>query len=346
MTSKDKKIQAFNVNGIGLRSDGIFGLPFSAEESETVIVPVPWDVTVSYGAGTAQGPEAIRNASYQVDLFDSEVPDAWKKGIAMVDPPETDFSKVPELRANAEYIISALEGGMSTDAPALKSYYDPIAAACVHLNQSVQNTCNYWLNKGKRVVLLGGDHSTPLGYLQALAKRHATFGILQIDAHADLRKAYEGFTYSHASIMYNALQLPAVSHLVQVGIRDYCEEEAHRINESNGRIITFFDAAIKRKQFNGETWHRICEQIINALPPNVYISFDIDGLDPKLCPHTGTPVAGGFETAEVLYLIEMLAKSGKQVIGFDLNEVAPGPNNDWDANVAARVLYRMCNLLA
>lgn len=346
MKTKADKIQAFNVNGIGLRADGIFGLPFTAEESETVILPVPWDVTVSYAAGTAQGPKAIHEASYQVDLFDYDVPHAWKKGIALVNPPEADFSKVNALRADAEYVISALESGTSINDAALKPYYRTIEDGCMDLNQKVKTACNYWLNQGKRVVLLGGDHSTPLGYLQALSERYTDFGILQIDAHADLREAYEGFTYSHASIMYNALQLKSISRLVQVGIRDYCEEEAQRIAESNGRIVTFFDAAIKRMQFNGETWHRICMHIIDALPQNVYISFDIDGLDPKLCPHTGTPVAGGFETAQVLYLIELLANSGKQIIGFDLNEVAPGPDNDWDANVAARLLYLICNRIS
>jgi len=135
---------------------------------------------------------------------------------------------------------------------------------------------------------------------------------------------------------------------VQVGIRDYCEEELNLINNSNGRITTFFDRDIKQSQYNGESWSAICDKIISTLPDKVYLSFDIDGLDPKLCPHTGTPVAGGFEVEQILFLLEKIVKSGKQILAFDLNEVAPGPDDsdDWDANVAARLLYRIANLVA
>jgi agmatinase len=131
---------------------------------------------------------------------------------------------------------------------------------------------------------------------------------------------------------------------VQVGIRDICQEEVDVINNSSGRVVTFFDAHIKRRQFAGETWKQICQDIIGKLPQKVYISFDIDGLDPKLCPSTGTPVPGGFELEQINYLFVLLKESGKQIIGFDLNEVAPG-ENDMDALVGARVLFKMCGLL-
>jgi agmatinase len=134
---------------------------------------------------------------------------------------------------------------------------------------------------------------------------------------------------------------------VQVGIRDYCEQEIDLINSSNGRIKTFFDQDIKHASYSGETWKETCERIVNELPQNIYLSFDIDGLDPKLCPHTGTPVAGGFEAEQVIYLIEQVIKTGKKIIAFDLNEVAPGPDGDeWDANVAARLLYKIANRAA
>jgi agmatinase len=195
------------------------------------------------------------------------------------------------------------------------------------------------------VGLLGGDHSTPLGFLRALSEQHNRFGILQIDAHADLRKAYEGFTYSHASIMYNALKLPAVGRLVQVGIRDICEEEVNVINRSMGRVVTFFDEDLKDKKISGTPWSALCDTIIQHLPQQVYISFDIDGLDPKLCPNTGTPVAGGLEFQEAVFLIKKVVDAGKTIIGFDLSEVAAGPS-DWDANVGARLLFQLCNWMA
>ena len=156
-------------------------------------------------------------------------------------------------------------------------------------------TCRL-LKDGKKVGLIGGDHSTPLGYISALADIHENFGILQIDAHADLRDAYEGFIHSHASIMYNVVQrFPQVSKLVQVGVRDLCNEEMVFMRSTNGRISTFFDKDIKEAQYEGRTWRDICSDIIKDLPQKVYISFDIDGLDPKLCPHTGTPVPGGLK---------------------------------------------------
>src|SRR5690606_13345614 len=121
------------------------------------------------------------------------------------------------------------------------------------------------------------------------------FGLLQIDAHADLREAYEGFKYSHASIMYNVLnEIPQVQKLVQVGIRDYGDDELTMIRTEKNRVVTFFDRDLKEAEYEGQTWKALCEQIVDELPQNVYISFDIDGLDPKLCPNTGTPVPGGF----------------------------------------------------
>jgi agmatinase len=206
----------------------------------------------------------------------------------------------------------------------------------------VERLVGEWLDKGKTVGLLGGDHSTPLGFLRALAKRHESFGILHIDAHMDLRIAFEGFTYSHASIMYNALQLPNISTLVQVGIRDFCEEELSVVKANQGRVVVHTDAEIQRASFEGETWKKRCDAILSALPEKVYISFDIDGLDPTLCPNTGTPVPGGLGFQQATYLLSRL-KDTKQVIGFDLVEVAPG-DDDWNGNVGARLLYHLCGV--
>ena len=111
------------------------------------------------------------------------------------------------------------------------------------------------------------------------------------------------------------------------------------------RISVFFDRDLKQAQFQGSTWAAQVDLIVAALPQKVYLSFDIDGLDPKLCPHTGTPVAGGFEVEHILFLVEQVIASDRHIIGFDLNEVAPGPEGDWDANVGSRLLYRLCNLL-
>lgn len=204
------------------------------------------------------------------------------------------------------------------------------------------------LKEGKKVGLIGGDHSTPLGFIKALSEVHGNFGILQIDAHADLREAYEGFTYSHASIMYNVLkEVPQMKTLVQVGIRDYCDEELAMIHQNPNRLVTYFDKEIKERQYQGDTWKQICLEIVDNLPQKVYISFDIDGLDPKLCPNTGTPVPGGFEIEQVFYLFKLLKQSGREIIGFDVNEVSCGEHSSdgIDAIVGARVLYKLCNYM-
>jgi hypothetical protein len=122
---------------------------------------------------------------------------------------------------------------------------------CAVMNEWVEVRTKHWLDQGKLVGLVGGDHSTPLGYFRALAARHPRFGILHIDAHMDLRKAYEGFTFSHASIMRNALAIPQLSALVQVGIRDFCEEENNVLIKEGGRVNVVRSADIRRQQFDG-----------------------------------------------------------------------------------------------
>lgn len=342
MNIKDK-IAAFDPNGPGDVGGTIYGLPFSEVEARLVILPVPWEVTVSYQAGTAQAPEAVFEASFQVDLYDPFVADAWKLGIYMQEANKEIKLKSEQLRVEAEKYIDALaENDSVTEDAEYSEILRQINSEGALLNHWVKNESLRLLNENKIVALLGGDHSTPLGLIMALAEKYSSFGILHIDAHADLREAYEGFEFSHASIMYNAIKIPAVSHLVQVGIRDYCEAELNLI-KNDQRITTFFDRDLRHKQYEGVSWQEQCNQIIEKLPQDVYLSFDIDGLDPKLCPNTGTPVAGGFELEQTVYLIEKVVKSGRRIIGFDLNEVAPG-NDEWDANVAARLLYKLANM--
>ena len=339
MDRKNELENDFDPNGPGIKNN-LFGLPFTKGSAKVIVVPVPWEVTVSYRAGTAQGPEAVLNASSQIDLFHREIKDIWKLGIVMNPIPRELYEENKILRDLAESHIQCLENRTDTEANMIIT--DKINVACENLNIYVKNTCSRLMRDGKLVGILGGDHSTPLGFIRALAEKYDRFGILQIDAHADMRKAYEGFQYSHGSIMYNALKLPAVGKIVQVGIRDFCEEEMQMMQRAGGRVKTFFDTAIKEAHFRGKNWATQCDEIIKELPDMVYISFDIDGLNPKLCPHTGTPVPGGFELEQVAYLLKQTVKAGKKIIGFDLCEVAPG-HGEWDANVGARVLWELCN---
>lgn len=343
--TKAEKIASFDPNAAGLKDSNMYGLPFTVEEADVVLIPVPWEVTTSYGDGTSEGPEHIMEASFQVDLFHPEFPNLWKAGIAMVDVPEQMKMRSAALKQKAKTIIDRWEDGVDVDSDGdSQALLAEINAACSEMNQWVEDQTQHWLEKGKKVGLVGGDHSTPLGYFRAQGRKHGEFGILHVDAHMDLRIAYEGFTYSHASIMYNALQeVPALKSLVQVGIRDYCEQENTVAIEAGDRVSVFTNAALKASSFEGKNWRTQCDEIIARLPQKVHISFDIDGLDPTLCPNTGTPVPGGLSFEEAVYLLSRVKAAGKEVIGFDLVEVAPG-EDDWNGNVGARLLFHLCGI--
>jgi agmatinase len=340
-------ISNYDPNSVGNPNNNIFGLPTDEDNARLVLLPIPWEVTVSYGAGTARAADAIFKASLQVDLFDPEFPDAWKQGFYMRQTDRKILMKSDYLRKEAELYIDYISKGEEVEANQfMTKTLKEVNEGSRFLNNWVHEQTKALLDRGKLVGLVGGDHSSPLGFFKAVGEKHGEFGILQIDAHFDLRKSYEGFNYSHASIMYNALEeIPAITKLVQAGIRDYGSDEMEYVKNSNSRIVTYFDKEIRNRIYEGETWKIIAEEIINKLPEKVYISFDIDGLDRKLCPFTGTPVPGGFELEQVFYLFSKILQSGKKIVGFDLNEVGIGGDTDWDANVGARVLYKLCNLL-
>ncbi|MFK7806857.1 MAG: agmatinase family protein [Saprospiraceae bacterium] len=341
--SKQQKIKTFDPNGVGLENGHFIGLPFEEEEAEIVLLSIPWDVTVSYNDGTANGPTNILKASTQLDLFDEDVPDAWKRGLFMRPPSEEWLQRNTALRIKAlSYINWLEEGSLTGQKEAMDQIREEVNRACEELKEAVKQNVSVLLGKGKLVGLIGGDHSCPLGYLEALAERHEAFGVLQIDAHMDLRKAYEGFTYSHASVFYNALELPQITRLLQVGVRDFCEEE-YALANADDRIKVFYEKDIRTHLYQGGTFASLCAKMIESLPQKVYVSFDIDGLDPKLCPNTGTPVPGGFELQEAFFLFRQIVASGRQIIGFDLCEVAGA--GEWDGNVGARVAYKLSNLL-
>jgi agmatinase len=320
-------------------SGTLWGLPFDTETATLVVLPVPWEVTVSYGAGAARGPRRILEASAQVDLYDSERPEAWRQGIAMAPIPGELEEESARLREIAGGVIATVASGQGKpDSEAVRRVND----GCEAMVARVRREAKALLDRGKLVSVLGGDHSAPLGLMQALGER-GPYGILHIDAHSDLRNAYEGFVHSHASIMHNALRIDSVSRLVQVGIRDYSEEEVEAVRKSAGRAKLHDFRGLSRRRFEGETWASLVEEMVAELPEDVYVSFDIDGLDPALCPGTGTPVPGGLQFEEAFYLVERIPASGRRIVGFDLCEVSPGDSEgEWDANVGARVLYRLC----
>lgn len=335
----------FDPNAPGVNNGCYFGLPFTPLESRLVLLSVPWDVTTSYSEGTAQGPDAILDASLQVDLYDWHNPQGWKQGIGTVAMDDMLEFRSQRLREDARRVIKHWESGGVSESESVQRKIERVNEGSQRLNEEVYTEACKWLDAGKKVAVVGGDHSVPLGLIRAVAERNPGLGVLHIDAHADLREAYEGFTYSHASIMYNVLhEVTGVASLVQVGIRDFCDQEA-RLAEEDSRVSLFTDYALSAEKFAGVAWQSLCDRIIADLPAKVYVSFDIDGLTPDHCPHTGTPVPGGLTFAEAVYLLARLTESGREVIGFDLCEVAPDPSGieEWDANVGARVLYKLCN---
>ncbi|MFN7020684.1 MAG: arginase family protein, partial [Phycisphaerales bacterium] len=335
------------------------GLPHTPRDragAGIVLVPVPFEATTSYGGGTAAGPGAILRASMQVDLLDHQFGRTYERGIFMERAPGWIGTLSRKARGGAG------GGANARDRAAVRM----IDAAGEKINAHTHAAAARILAEGKTPGLVGGDHSTPFGFIRACAEHVAGLkggrgrtgaggglGILQVDAHMDFREAYEGFTWSHASIMFNVLErLPQVSRLVQVGIRDYGEDERAYGRAHKGRVRTHFDFDWARRiEAGAGTWEGLCKAAIKPLPRHVYISFDIDGLDPALCPHTGTPVPGGLSFHRACVLLEVLARSGRRIVGFDLNEVSPGLKPDprepeWDANVGARVLYKLCGAAA
>ena len=312
---------AFDPDAASGEGSGVYGLPFTPDQAKVVIVPVPFEATTSYGGGTSGGPQAVFEASKQVDLFDHETGRPYEAGIAMLDVPK----KIVQWNAKAK---------KSKSAKRVNEYGDKV-------NEWVYAKTRALLDAGKMAVTLGGDHSVPFGAIQAYAETYPGLGILHLDAHADLREAYDGHTWSHASIFHNVMtKVDAVGRLVQVGVRDLGGAESRMIEQSGGRIVTFFDPDLAALKEKGKPWAALADHIVAHLPETVYLSWDIDGLDPTLCPSTGTPVPGGLSWNEAIGLLRALVRAKKRIVGLDLCEVAPG-DSEWDANVGARLLYKM-----
>jgi len=330
----------FDPNAASTAGSGLFGLPCGPESAHVHVLGVPFEATTSYRPGTANAPVAVLAASRQVDLFDLHFGKPYEHGLWMgpLDPRFGAWDR--EARRLAGPIIE--RGGAGPGDEDAVARIDALGDA---VRTEVTNFTKERLDEGRLPVILGGDHSTPLGAIEACASRFPGLGVLQFDAHADLRPSFEGFKWSHASVMYNALHGPAeIAGLMQVGVRDLCEQE-HDLIQGDARVRTLFGHELAAARHGAGT-RALARAAISELPEHVYLSLDVDGLDPGLCPSTGTPVPGGLGWDEVTIWLEELAASDRRVVGLDLNEVSPGPAGDpdgssWDAIVGARLLYRM-----
>lgn len=306
--------------------DGIFGLP-PREDARVQLLGVPFEATCSFGGGSSAGPSLILEASLQVDLLDAHFGPVWKHGIT----------------------LAPLDGGVSAEIAALDRQARAtedlklVQALSVERTERVERWTRRQIDAGSVPGIVGGDHSCPLGAMRAAA-RDTNLSILHIDAHHDLRDAYGGVRESHASILRNVLDdCPRVDRLVQLGVRDYCEEEVEYAERQGSRIEIRYAHDVAARRFRGESYASLIAEALAPLGERVWVSFDIDGLDPAFCPGTGTPVPGGLSFDEACFVLTMLRDSGRRVAGFDLCEVA---GSAWDGNVGARLLYKLSGLAA
>lgn len=310
---------------------GIFGLGHAPEEARVLAIPVGYDATCSSRHGTEFGPRALLDASCQVDLHDFVLGEPWREGIAAIPEPEG----LRELSLRARAAVDRVREGQVADTAIAD---DAGRQVWEWLEDAVART----LASLRLPLVLGGEHGISSGAFRAAASRHPGLGLLQIDAHADLRRAYEGFETSHASVMRRALEIGSIGRLVSVGLRDVSREETDVIDSAGSRVVAFSDQAIAAAVLAGRPFAEIADDVVGALPDTVWISFDIDGLDPSLCPGTGTPVPGGLSWREANLILDRLVASGRRIVGADLVEVGP---EFWDGFVAAKLAYRLAAAL-
>ena len=336
-------MMTFDPDAAALPESGLFGLPINKEGSAVHVIAAPFDATSSYGDGAAEGPDAIYRASHQVELHDPMAGDPWRSGIYYIPDDGSIAGFNEEARPLAKEILAA--GGAGDDPELLRSL-SRVNALSEGMNTEVYLRTSAAFDGGRSPIILGGDHSVAFGAVRAAVERHPGLGLLHIDAHADLRAAYEGFTWSHASILYNLTsELETLGPVLQVGLRDLGQAEHEEISAHPDRLRAVFDSDWSRARLEGRDLAAYIRDSLAFLPETVWVTFDVDGLDPSPCPGTGTPVPGGLTWAEAMLWLEELKASGRRVIGCDLVEVAPGATlrggDSWDAIVGARLLYQL-----
>ncbi|MEO1008375.1 MAG: agmatinase family protein [Planctomycetota bacterium] len=316
-------------------------------DAGVVLVGVPFDATTSYRPGTARGPMAMLGASAQIDTLDERLGDISARGIAMepIEPWIAELSAA--VRPDAEPLI-ACEGEPPIDEAARAR----VDAAGERVRAFVRERVAAILAEGRTPGVVGGEHAVSLGAIEACAAHAGEIGILQIDAHMDLRESYCGLAFSHASVMRNALTLcVGVASLAQLAIRDFCQEEvdfARYAGDALGKPVFRASAAdIAERAPDLAGLRALVAETLAMLPGSIYVTFDVDALDVHLCANTGTPVPGGLSFQQASAIIEAIHASGTRVVGFDLVEVAPDPDparRSIDEIVGARLLYKLCAL--
>ena len=294
------------------------------------VIPAPYEATVSYGGGTAKGPAAILEASQQLEVWTGRsTPSA--RGIYTW--PAVDCS------GNAEAVLERIEAAVAEALAAGPQGPLPEASS-----MPGHGPC---LGASTLPVVLGGEHTVTLGVLRALKKRYGHFGVVQFDAHADLRDIYEGTPYSHACVMRRAVDDLGLT-LFQIGVRSVCPEEAAFRKE---RDIPHLDARLARfplpGQTNGPDGNNHSEPALLPVdfPGKLFLTFDLDAFDTSLMPATGTPEPGGLFWWDALHLVERCL-AGRVALGFDVVELAPIPGMHAPNYTAARLAHEIMGIIA
>ncbi len=267
------------------------------KEAEAVILPIPYEATTTYGAGTREGPEAILNASRQVELWDEDY--NWDPSTAI---------------------------RLATAAPILPEVAGPQA-----MLDKIKRVVQPWVSQGKLICALGGEHTITVALVQACQTRYPDFTVVALDAHADMREAYDGSKLSHACVMRRLYELGRP--LTLMGVRSYSQEERQLL-----QVAPRFKLFKAKEMQTPEGWQAALDHL-RALPGPVYLTIDLDALDPSIMPAVGTPEPGGLSYYQTLTIISTLAQRGP-IIGLDLVELAPIPGHRVSEFTAARLLYK------
>jgi len=274
-------------------SSKFLGYDSGIDQARVLILPIPYDQTVSYRPGTREGPRAIITASQEGETYDEELDqETYQIGI---------------------HTLRELE---------------PVMSGPQEMIASVQKRASELLQQEKFLVTLGGEHSLSLGLVQAFKERYPSLSVLQLDAHADLRDSYQGSPFSHASVMR---RIQEIAPTVQVGVRSLSREESQLIKE-RGLPVYF-----ARETQGGDDW---MEKAIEKLSPQVYLTIDLDALDPSIMPSVANPEPGGLSWEQILRFLRLLSIN-REVIGFDVMELCPIPGNIAPDFLAARLIYRL-----
>jgi len=274
------------------------GEPNSVTDPRFALIPVPYERTATYRKGTGNGPAALLAASTQVELYDEETGcEPLDEGVATLDPVTSD--RMPDVLA-----------------------------------QQLDLVCTAELQRGRIVGCLGGEHSISLGPIRAALRRNPGMGVLQVDAHPDLREEYEGTRFGHGCVMRRVLDENSLGALVQVGLRAVSDEDvaAQRVDPRVHPFHAFAMAAQPREQWIGE--------VVERLPQKIYVSFDLDGFDPSVVPGTGTPEPGGLGWWDAMALLRAVAEH-REVVAFDVVELLPEPPSCVSDFAAAKLVLKL-----